>query len=53
MVHWTSFLPLLGGVFSAAAAAAEITAQTVPGAYIVELADTEVGVHARINVLQA
>jgi hypothetical protein len=43
-VHWTSFLPLLAGFFSTAAAAAEITARTIPGAYIVELADNEVGV---------
>ncbi|KAL5435994.1 hypothetical protein PMIN07_003893 [Paraphaeosphaeria minitans] len=42
MVHWTSFLPLLGSAFSTAAAAAtskEATTQVVPGAYIVELAD--------------
>lgn len=49
MVHWTSFLPLLGGAFTVASAAAEISAQTVPGAYIVELADNEVGVHTRLN----
>jgi hypothetical protein len=42
MVHWTSFLPFVGSAFFAVAAAAEISAQTVPGAYIVELADNEV-----------
>lgn len=44
MVHWTSFLPLLGSAFSIAAAATskEPTAQVVPGAYIVELADNHV-----------
>ncbi|KAJ4355533.1 uncharacterized protein N0V89_003550 [Didymosphaeria variabile] len=41
MVHWTSFLPLLGSAVSVAAAATSKlpSAQVVPGAYIVELAD--------------
>ncbi|KAF2689831.1 subtilase [Lentithecium fluviatile CBS 122367] len=39
MVHWTNFLPLLGGIFSSVVVAAEISAQVVPGAYIVELED--------------
>ncbi|KAF1830015.1 subtilisin-like protein [Decorospora gaudefroyi] len=41
MVLWTSFLPLLGSVFVTAAAAQETTADVVPGAYIVELDDSQ------------
>jgi hypothetical protein len=52
MVHWTSFLPLVGSAFFAVAAAAEVSAQIVPGAYIVELADNEVRVHARLHQLR-
>ncbi|KAF1970669.1 subtilisin-like serine protease PR1C [Bimuria novae-zelandiae CBS 107.79] len=41
MVHWSSLLPILGSAFSLTAAAPpeEPTAQVVPGAYIVELAE--------------
>ncbi|KAL1798071.1 hypothetical protein ACET3X_004677 [Alternaria dauci] len=42
MVHWSCFLPILGSAFSLTAAVSpqESTGQLVPGAYIVELADS-------------